>query len=293
MGLDDTKAADVIVLGAGGMFGHVAVAALKRRYAVVATARHDSSEFVSYDVDEQDAALAAIVERAHADAIIVNAIATTASQMAAAETHEHAFRVNATFPHRLARIAAQQKQRVVHISTDAVFPSNCGIVSENDPIGPQDAYGVSKAAGELDCEHCLTIRCSIIGPPAPRRRSGVWAWVADQAPGADIPGYVNQLWSGMTTQQLAEVCVALVDQKCFAGVRAAGAVHHLASNPVTSKYDLVRELAALLRPDLTVQPAQARHSICRVLTSRHGLLNGLAPYWPTWAETLAAANRRF
>ena len=39
MASDDIKAADVIVLGAGGMFGHVAVAALKRKFAVVATAR--------------------------------------------------------------------------------------------------------------------------------------------------------------------------------------------------------------------------------------------------------------
>jgi dTDP-4-dehydrorhamnose reductase len=283
--------ADAIVLGACGMFGHVAVAALQREYAVVATARRAMLGCIAYDADEPDDALAAVARRARPQALIVNAIATTAAQMTAAGSKERAYQVNAAFPHRLARVAAEQNQRVVHISTDAVFPPDCGGVSEDAPIAPQGDYGRSKAEGELAGEHCLTIRCSIIGPPAPQRHSGLWAWIADQARGATVSGYVNQIWAGLTTQQLAEVCVALVDRDRFASVRAAGAVHHLAPNPVISKFELARALAAVLRPDLTVQPVEATQAVSRVLTSRHHLLDALAPRWPTWPETLAAANR--
>lgn len=286
----DTKAADVIVLGAGGMFGHVAAAALRRQYAVIATARREMPECIAYDVDQPDDALSAVARRAHPQALIVNAIATTAAQIAA-DTRERAVAVNATFPHRVARVAAARHQRVIHISTDAVFPPDCGTVSEDDPVAPQDDYGRSKAEGELTGEHCLTIRCSIVGPPAPQRRSGLWAWVTDQARGATVPGYINQIWSGMTTQQLAAVCAALVDRDCFAKVRAAGAVHHLALNPAISKFDLVRALAALLRPDVTVRRDDAPQSVNRILVSRHRLLDALAPRWPTWADTLTAANQ--
>ena len=172
------------------------------------------------------------------------------------------------------------------------FPPDCGYVTEDEPVGPQDAYGISKAEGELTGEHCLTIRCSIVGPPAPRRRSGLWAWVCDQAPGATVPGYINQIWSGMTTQQLAAVCAALVEPGRFAHVRAAGAIHHLAPNPVLSKYDLVAGLAASASA-LTygAAPADAPQSVNRILVSRHRLLDALAPRWPTWADTLTAANQ--
>src|ERR1043166_3348877 len=292
MARGDTKAADVIVLGAGGMFGHVAAAVLRRTYAVVATARRETPDCVAYDADEPDDALASIAQRARPQALIVNAIAATAAQMrAAAGTQQRAFAVNATFPHRLARVAADQNQRVIHLSTDAVFPPDCGTVSEDDAIGPQDTYGRSKVAGELTDAHCLTIRCSIVGPPPPQRRSGLWSWVADQARGATVSGYVNQLWAGMTTQQLAAVCVALVDPERFAKARTAGPVHHLAPNPTISKFDWVPPLAALLRPDVTVRPADAAQPISRILVSRHRVLDALAPRWPTWPETLAAASR--
>jgi dTDP-4-dehydrorhamnose reductase len=264
---------------------------LRRDHSVIATARHAMADCVPFDVDAPDEALAAITQRARPQGLIVNAIATTAAQMAAPATSERAYAVNATFPHRLARVAAARDQRVIQISTDAVFSPDCGTVSEDDAISPRDAYGRSKAEGELTGAHCLTIRCSIVGPAAPQRRSGLWAWVADQARSASIAGYVNQIWSGMTTRQLAAVCAALVDCDRFAKVRAAGPVHHLAPNPAITKFDLVHALAALLRPDVTVRPADAPQPIDRILASRHRLLDAFTPRWPTWPETLAAANR--
>ena len=150
------------------MFGHVAATALRERFSVVATARHETMDCVRYEADSPDAELTAVAQRARSDALIVNAIATTAAKMAAASAPERAYSVNATFPHRLAAVAASQGQRVVHISTDAVFPPYCGPVSEDCAVAPQDAYGRSKADGELTAEHCLTIRCSIVGPPAPQ-----------------------------------------------------------------------------------------------------------------------------
>ena len=285
-------AGDVLVLGASGMFGHVAAGVLGRKFEIVAAGRPGDSGSIPFDVLQPDADLIALARNLRPDAMILNAVAVTALQAGPAVVspdRERALLVNAVFPHRLARIASALGFRVVHIYTDAVFPPDCGYVTEDQPVGPQDAYGISKAAGEIDGSHCITIRCSIIGPPAARRRSGLWAWVCDQAPGATIPGYVNQLWSGITTQQLAETCAALVEPGRFAHVRAAGAIHHLAPNPVLSKYDLLQDLARIIRADIRVEPAEASQPARRLLQSRHRLLDELTPRWSTWPETLAAA----
>jgi dTDP-4-dehydrorhamnose reductase len=287
-------AADILVLGAGGMFGHMAAAVLGRRFKMITTDRAGEAGSIPFDVLQPDEDLTALARGLDPDAIILNAVAVTASQIGQAAddaTRERALLVNSVFPHRLARIAAGLGHRVIHISTDAVFPPHCGPVTEDAALGPQDVYGMTKAAGEIEGHHCVTIRCSIVGPPAARRRSGLWGWISDQAPGATISGYVNQLWSGITTRQLAETCAALVDPGRFSQVRAAGPIHHLAPNPVLSKFDLVKYLAALLRSDLYVAPAQAPRPVSRLLSSRHHRLEALAPRWSDWPETLAAAAR--
>jgi dTDP-4-dehydrorhamnose reductase len=284
--------ADVLVLGVSGMFGQAAFNVMRQKYDVLATARRGGGDVVEFDVLQSDADLEALTRRLRPGGVVVNAVAVLAADInaaVAAADRERALLVNAVFPHRLARIASALGQRVVQISTDAVFPHDADTVTEADRIGPEDAYGHSKAAGELSDPHCLTIRCSIIGPPAARHRRGLWAWVADQPPNATISGYVNQVWSGLTTLQLAETCACLVEHQRFAEARAHGAIHHLAPNPAISKFDLVRALSRLLRPDLKVEPANASQTIRRMLKSRYSVLDRMVPRYPDWNAALAAA----
>ncbi len=285
-------AADILVLGAGGMFGHVAAAVLGPRFDTLTTDRRGDSGHVRFDVLQPDEDLVALARKLGPAAVILNAVAVTASQIgpvADDAARERALLVNAVFPHRLARVAADFGLRVIHISTDAVLPADCGTVTEDARLGPQDAYGITKAAGEIGGTHCITIRCSIVGPPAAGRRAGLWAWVCDQTPGATVPGYVDHLWSGLTTRQLAEACGALIERGNFSRVRAAGPIHHLAPNSVLSKFDLLKHLAALLRPDIHVVRAQAPQPLNRCLTSRYRLLDSLTPRPPDWPDVLAAA----
>jgi dTDP-4-dehydrorhamnose reductase len=201
--------------------------------------------------------------------------------------------INAVFPHRLARIAEEQGQRVVQISTDAVFPRDAGERDEAGVIGPEDFYGLSKAAGEISGSRALTIRCSLIGPPAEARSRGLWSWIASEAKGATVRGYTNQLWSGLTTLQLAEVCAALVDADAFGQVRRHGAIHHLAPNATLSKYEVVRILASVVRPDLKVAAADGPTDVRRVLVSRYGALDRLTPRYDDWDAAIAASFQEF
>jgi len=67
-----------------------------------------------------------------------------------AETHkEEAYLANAKGPENLGRIANEIGARLLHISTDYVFPGNLNRpLKEGDPTGPCNHYGKTKLEGE-------------------------------------------------------------------------------------------------------------------------------------------------
>ncbi|WP_369638153.1 dTDP-4-dehydrorhamnose reductase [Nocardia sp. JMUB6875] len=80
--------------------------------------------------------------------VLINCAAYTAVDKA--ETDEAAaFAVNATGPSVLARACAEKGARLIHVSTDYVFPGTATHPYEpDDPTGPSTVYGRSKLAGE-------------------------------------------------------------------------------------------------------------------------------------------------
>jgi dTDP-4-dehydrorhamnose reductase len=87
--------------------------------------------------------------------VVINAAAYTAVD--AAETDEDmAYAVNATAPALLAASCARIGARLVHVSTDYVFPGDAARPYEvGDPTGPKSAYGRTKLAGELAVREIL------------------------------------------------------------------------------------------------------------------------------------------
>jgi dTDP-4-dehydrorhamnose reductase len=92
---------------------------------------------------------------------VINASAYTAVDKAESDS-ANAYAVNAFGPEQLALACASTGARLIHISTDYVYPGeenveekrvvgDAGIValSESDPVGPTGVYGASKLAGEL------------------------------------------------------------------------------------------------------------------------------------------------
>ncbi|MCR4908039.1 MAG: dTDP-4-dehydrorhamnose reductase [Lachnospiraceae bacterium] len=79
---------------------------------------------------------------------IVNCAAYTAVDAQEAD-EENAFRINAVGPRNLAIAAREYGARLLHISTDYVFPGDSGRpYTEFDPVGPKSVYGKTKLAGE-------------------------------------------------------------------------------------------------------------------------------------------------
>jgi dTDP-4-dehydrorhamnose reductase len=128
-----------LVTGAGGMLGTDLVDVLAARgVTTTAAARAD------LDVCDPDAVRDAVAGHD----VVVNAAAWT--DVDGAETaYEKALAVNGTAPGVVAQACAGAGARMIHLSTDYVFP---GVASapypEDAPTDPVNAYGRSKLAGE-------------------------------------------------------------------------------------------------------------------------------------------------
>ncbi|HEX9906307.1 MAG TPA: dTDP-4-dehydrorhamnose reductase [Propylenella sp.] len=96
--------------------------------------------------------LGATVRRLEPDAVIVAAAYTAVDR--AEDDEAAATIVNADAPAAIARAAAALSIPVIHFSTDYVFDGLKGSAyEETDAVGPINAYGRSKLAGEIAVRH--------------------------------------------------------------------------------------------------------------------------------------------
>jgi dTDP-4-dehydrorhamnose reductase len=80
--------------------------------------------------------------------LVINCAAYTAVDQAESDS-ELAHDINEHGPARLANICAMLEVPLIHLSTDYVFPGTATRpYREDDPLGPRNVYGRSKAAGE-------------------------------------------------------------------------------------------------------------------------------------------------
>ncbi|HEY5972583.1 MAG TPA: dTDP-4-dehydrorhamnose reductase [Pseudoxanthomonas sp.] len=140
----------ILLLGANGQVGHELRRSLAPFGEIIATTRSGVLEggvaCEVADFDQPDS-LSALVDRISPD-VVVNAAAYTAVDRAETEV-EAAFRANAESPGVLATACARRGARLVHYSTDYVFPGDGSWpYREDDATSPLGVYGASKLAGE-------------------------------------------------------------------------------------------------------------------------------------------------
>jgi dTDP-4-dehydrorhamnose reductase len=155
----------LLVLGSGGMLGR-AVAGGARRLG------HDVVALGHADLDITDAANVARVVAAVGPGAVVNCAGFT--DVDGAESDEaQALRVNGDGAGHVARAAAEAGARVVHVSTDYVFDgAKRAPWVESDPVGPLQAYGRTKLAGEravaaASGEHAIVRTAWLFGAGGP------------------------------------------------------------------------------------------------------------------------------
>lgn len=161
----------ILLVGANGQVGYCLHRSLVGLGEIAATTRSGrlpgGAPCEVADLDRPDT-LAALVERVGPD-VVVNAAAYTAVDKAESD-RDAAFRANAESVGILAQACAARGARLVHYSTDYVFPGDAQRPwREDDPTGPLGVYGESKLAGEeavraSGCRHMIFRTAWVYGP---------------------------------------------------------------------------------------------------------------------------------
>ncbi len=256
----------VVVLGANGMLGSSVARKLSNvGHDVFATVR--SSEAgeaqVGFDVLEDSLEKLGSLLPPSA-AYVVNCIGVIKPRIneSIRTSVEQAIRINATFPHELAALAEVAGLKVIQIATDCVYSGVVGQYDEHSVHDPSDIYGKTKSLGEVKSENVMHLRCSIVGPEIGRSTS-LWEWAGRQPRSAEVLGYVNHRWNGITTDAFGEICHSIINNDLF-----IDGVTHVVPNGVVTKEQLVKMILSKLgRTDVVVQPMDAPTVIDRTLST--------------------------
>lgn len=122
-----------------GKSGQLASALQMREAGAACLGRRD------VDLQSLDSLKAALA--VHEPRAVINAAAYTAVDQAESE-REQAMALNVVAPRNIARVCADAGVPLVHVSTDYVFDGQDAPYSEDDPVGPLNVYGETKARGE-------------------------------------------------------------------------------------------------------------------------------------------------
>lgn len=132
----------LIITGCNGQLGR-AVNELLKDNAEYECVNTDVAELDITDMD----AVNALFEEVKPYAVI-NCAAYTAVDKCETDK-DNAYRINAIGPRNLSIAASKYDAKMVHVSTDYVFPGDGTVpYTEFDTTGPQSAYGATKLAGE-------------------------------------------------------------------------------------------------------------------------------------------------
>ncbi|PWI04962.1 dTDP-4-dehydrorhamnose reductase [Streptomyces sp. NWU339] len=227
-----------LITGAAGMLGQELVRRLAGHEEDVVALGHDQ-----LDITRPAAVRAAVAE--HRPGIVVNCAAYTAVDDA--ETNEAAAALlNAEAPRLLAETCATHGARLVHLSTDYVFPGDARTpYVEDHPTAPRSAYGRTKRDGEQGVLDALPT-ATVLRTAWLYGRTGhsfVRTMIEREAHGGTIDVVDDQrgqpTWTGDLTDRIVTV-------GRLPGVRG---ILHATNAGSASWYDLAQEVFRLLDAD--------------------------------------------
>jgi dTDP-4-dehydrorhamnose reductase len=275
----------VLILGGSGMLGHRLWQVFVNRFDTYVTLRQGIESYAKcgffepkhlighVSVQDFDSVVQAVA-RTKPD-VLVNCIGIV-KQAAAAKEPFMSILVNALFPHQLAKLSQEAGIRLIHISTDCVFSGRKGNYSENDLSDAEDLYGRTKFLGEVSYKGCLTLRTSMIGREL-ETSHGLIEWFLSQE-GKTVGGYTRAIFSGFTTNALAEIIARIVDEQ-----REMYGVWHVASDPI-SKFDLLSMVKQVYGLNIKIEPDEAVVVDRSLNANRFRQSTGFVP--PTWYDMI-------
>ncbi|MBI2417845.1 MAG: sugar nucleotide-binding protein [Ignavibacteriales bacterium] len=244
----------VVILGAKGMLGYAATKYFRAKAEdVCALSRNE------FDIAKDP--IAKLKEYVTGADLVLNAAGVIKPQIATMSI-EDVLRVNAVFPHNLAKLCISMNVPCVHVTTDCVYSGKTGNYNELDFFDADDVYGMSKNAGES--KDIMTIRTSIIGEEHGQKRS-LLEWVRGNA-GKEINGFTNHRWNGLTTWYLADIVYRIIQNGAY-----KPGLWHVHSPDTLSKFELVSVINTAYELGIAIRPVEASERCDRNISSIYPL----------------------
>lgn len=279
----------VFVLGASGMIGSAVLRQLeKAKLPCVPLGARSQKE--RWRLSGENLQLPEGTQDIGRGDFLVNCVGIVKSRItdATASTQESVF-ANTLLPIMLAKEVEKRGAFLINVSTDCVFSGADGSYVEDSPHDALDVYGKTKSLGEVVSRSVLQLRTSQVGPePHPNSRL-LLEWLRGLEAEAQIQGYVNHLWNGISSDAFGRIVCGIIRDNLFVeGIR------HLVPSDVISKHDLVRSILDKVgRSDVEVLPSEEAAGIDRTLSTSYPTFNSEAfmsagfESVPTVEETLS------
>jgi len=246
----------ILILGISGMLGHAVFKHFYGRsnYSTYGTVRSNNTLKPFFNVDEQQYIISGVdaenfdsfltvFEVVQPD-VVINCIGII-KHLPESKDYFKSININSFLPHRLAKLCSIASARLIHISTDCVFDGKTGNYKESDNANADDLYGKSKFLGEVDYQHAITIRTSIIGHELNSNISLIDWFLCQQK---SVNGYTNAIYSGFPTYEIANIIEGyIIPNKSLHGL------YHVSSDPI-NKYDLLKLVASIYHKKIQIVP---------------------------------------
>jgi dTDP-4-dehydrorhamnose reductase len=266
----------VVILGSTGMIGSTLVkyfSELKIPYIEVN--REGIGTFPGSNAIQFDAAkgnVQELISNFPQDTTFINLIGVIRHKIDLnnQESIQNAKAVNSIFPQELTNQALACDGRVIQIATDCIYSGKVGKYTEHSSADPIDLYGKTKFDGEYKADNLMTLRVSVIGREI-RNHIELLDWVINQSPSAEVRGFENHFWNGITSLHFAKLVGSLITLNLF----SPGTFHIVPGNTI-SKFELVSLIARLAnRDDLVVLETQDTSAINRTLSTEFPDFNSM------------------
>lgn len=243
----------VLILGSGGMAGHVVYKTLKmsKQHFELMQVRRDFKAKDSFNVDLTNLKELSKILKEYKPQYVINCVGIL--NHFAEENPYDAIILNSALPHYIARECDILDSKLIHISTDCVFSGKNGPYSENSKKDGIGTYATTKSLGEINYGRHITLRTSIIGPELKENGIGLLHWYLKNR-GEKIKGYKNVFWSGITTLQLAKTIEKIISKKDIKGLI------HVTNGVKISKYELLNIFKTTFEDGRIIEKDYSYHS---------------------------------
>tara|TARA_B100000963_G_scaffold80683_1_gene68647 strand:- start:4225 stop:5094 length:870 start_codon:yes stop_codon:yes gene_type:complete len=272
----------VLVLGIDGMIGHKIAQSIQNNYELFGTSKKDiknqdiglnQGKIVKHDFLKNN--LESLLKKV-SPSVIINCVGIT-PRRGINESIKNSKLLNSKLPHWLDNWSKISNSKLIHFSTDCVFSGDKGDYYEDSNSDAKDTYGITKAEGEINNNHSLTLRSSMIGREV-FNHTELFEWLYSMRE-KSVEGYSQVIYSGITTVRMGKIINKILKNN----VSLSG-LFNISSIPI-SKHELLQKLSNSFDLNIDINENKNIKSNKVLISKKFTEITGInSPHWDELIE---------